>query len=183
MKSVIGAKTGEKKEKELREILRFLFTGFLGRDGTPEEYLAAIATIQKRYWLTPPELKAKLEAEFGPMYDPCPHPRPEGFDGLEIEWGPVNYVNPPFHQYVENGKTIGITDWIKKMLKEQKKGKTSLLVYPSFSWFHLLFNARAEMRSLGQIRWLAIEDGSRQKNPGWPIMLFILRGKKPGKKR
>jgi hypothetical protein len=168
----------KEKEKELREILRFLFVGFLGRDGTLQEYLDAIATMQKRYWLTPPELLAKLEAEFGPMYDPCPNPRPDGFDGLEADWGPVNYVNPPFHQYVENGKTIGITDWIKKMLKEQKKGKTSLLVYPSFSWFHLIFNAGAEMRSLGQIRWLAIEDGSVQKNPGWPIMLFILRGKK-----
>jgi hypothetical protein len=45
---------------------------------------------RKHYWLTPPQLMAQLKAEFGEMYDPCPHPPPEGFDGLEADWGPVN---------------------------------------------------------------------------------------------
>jgi len=175
MKSVMGEKTGDKKEKELPEILRFLFSGFLGRDGTPEEYLAAIASMQKRYWITPPELKAKLEAEFGPMYDPCPHPRPEGFDGLRVEWQKVNYINPPFRKGVDGA--AGISEWVKKMIIEQAKGKTSILVFPSYSWFHLLLNAAAEMRSLGQVHWLAIEDGSPQK-ASLPIVMFVLRGKK-----
>jgi len=130
----------------------------------------------KHYWLTPPGLWALLKAEFGDdLYDPCPHPRPEGYDGLKVPWGAVNYVNPPFRQFSENGKNVSITAWVKKILAEQKKGKTSVLVFPTYSWFHLLLNARAEMRSLGQIKWLAIEDGSPQKS-GLPIVMFILRG-------
>lgn len=131
----------------------------------------------KHYLLTPEEIKAQLKAEFGEIFDPCPHPRPEGFDGLEVEWGPVNYVNPLFHQVVENGRTIGISMWIKKALEEQAKGKTSVLVYPQYSWFHLLLNAGAEMRSLGQVKWLATEDGTPQKE-ALPIVMFVLRGKK-----
>ena len=38
----------------------------------------------KRYWATPPEMMAALNAEFAFDYDPCPHPRPDGFDGLAV---------------------------------------------------------------------------------------------------
>ena len=50
----------------------------------------------KHYWLTPPELYAKLHAEFNFDFDPCPYPLPAGFDGLTCEWGQSNYVNPPW---------------------------------------------------------------------------------------
>ena len=43
-------------------------------------------------WYTPPELYKELDNEFGFDFDPCPANRPEGFDGLEIEWGNMNYV-------------------------------------------------------------------------------------------
>lgn len=33
-----------------------------------------------RYWRTPPDLYAKLDAEFGFDFDPCPYPRPEDFN-------------------------------------------------------------------------------------------------------
>ena len=51
---------------------------------------------QKHYWLTPPDVYEKLNAEFNFDFDPCPHPLPVGFDGLTCEWGQSNYVNPPF---------------------------------------------------------------------------------------
>ena len=128
----------------------------------------------KHYWLTPPELMAQINAEFGPnIYDPCPYPRPQGFNGLEVEWGDVNYVNPLFRK--TDGE--GISDWVRKMILEQGKGRTSVLVFPTYSWFHLLLNAGAKMRSLGQVHWLAIEDGSAQKT-SLPIIMFILRGRK-----
>src|SRR3546814_11981679 len=41
----------------------------------------------KHYWLTPPDLYAALDAEFHFDFDPCPYPKPEGFDGLTFEWG------------------------------------------------------------------------------------------------
>src|SRR4051812_27328788 len=41
----------------------------------------------KHYWLTPPDLYARLDAEFRFDFDPCPYPVPDGFDGLTCEWG------------------------------------------------------------------------------------------------
>ena len=37
-----------------------------------------------RYWLTPPDLLARLDAEFHFDFDPCPCPKPEGYDSLSI---------------------------------------------------------------------------------------------------
>ena len=43
--------------------------------------------MKKRYWLTPPELYAALNVEYGPFdFDPCPHPVPDGFNGLAVPW-------------------------------------------------------------------------------------------------
>lgn len=50
----------------------------------------------KHYWLMPPDLFRPLQKEFNFDFDPCPFPRPEGFDGLEVNWGKSNWVNPPF---------------------------------------------------------------------------------------
>ena len=50
----------------------------------------------RHYWVTPPDLMKQLTDEFHFDFDPCPHPRPEGFDGLVVEWGKSNWVNPPF---------------------------------------------------------------------------------------
>src|SRR5438128_2722430 len=63
----------------------------------------------KHYWLTPPDLMAALDGEFAFDFDPCPFPRPEEFDGLEVEWGQSNYVNPPFK---------GPTAWVRKAIAE-----------------------------------------------------------------
>src|SRR5438128_2401003 len=69
----------------------------------------------KHYWLTPPDLMASMEREFGLFdFDPCPYPRPKGFDGLKVEWGKRNYVNPMF----QGGMTAGA----KKTIAENQKG-------------------------------------------------------------
>src|SRR4051812_29946349 len=68
----------------------------------------------KHYWLTPPDLYAALDAEFRFDFDPCPHPIPEGFDGLTCEWGKSNYVNPPFGSIIHEGKKKGPTAWVRK---------------------------------------------------------------------
>ena len=122
----------------------------------------------KHYWLTPPELLDVLRAEFGELYDPCPHPRPLMYDGLTDEWGAVNYVNPPFK---------GPTAWVRKAILEQSKGKTVVFVFPIDKWIHLLLEARAEVRNLRDVKWCAIEDGSPGKGTGRHIAAFVLRGK------
>lgn len=75
---------------------------------------------EKRYWKTPPEMLEKLNDEFHFDFDPCPYPRPEGFDGLDCEWGQSNWVNPPF--------TGGVMDWCKKAIEENQKGKLIVII-------------------------------------------------------
>ena len=130
----------------------------------------------KHYWLTPPELLASLSAEFGPFdFDPCPYPLPEGFDGLTCEWGQRNYVNPPFGSVMHQGRKKGPTAWVRKAIEEHRKGKTVVLVYPIDKWILMLLKELgAKVRNLGDVRWLATEDGSAGKGTGRHIACFIL---------
>jgi len=136
----------------------------------------------KHYWLTPPELYLQLDAEFNFTFDPCPYPKPENFDGLTCEWGSSNYVNPPFGSVMHENKKKGVTAWVRKALEEQSKGKLIVLVFPLDKWVLMLIEAilgtNAEIRNLGDIKWLATEDGSQGKGTGRHIALFILRPKR-----
>lgn len=135
----------------------------------------------KHYWLTPwddPAFQA-LAAEFGPFdFDPCPYPLPEGFDGLTCEWGQRNYVNPPFGSIIHQGRKKGPTAWVRKAIEEWQKGKRVVLVYPVDKWVLMLMKAivgtAGHVRNLGDVRWLATEDGSAGKGTGRHIACFIL---------
>lgn len=127
------------------------------------------------YWLTPPGLMAELEKEFHFDFDPCPYPRPEGMDGLNIEWGEKNYVNPPFGSYVgDDGKKKGPTAWARKAIEEYKKGKKVVLVYPIDKWIHMLLAEGAQVRNLGDVRWCAIENGEAGPGTGRWVAMFVL---------
>lgn len=128
----------------------------------------------KHYWLTPPTLWEQLNLEFHFDFDPCPFPVPEGFDGLTCEWGQSSYVNPPFGSILHNGKKKGPTAWAKKALTEVAKGKRVVLVYPIDKWILMLLAAGAQVRNLGDVRWLATEDRSQGKGTGRHVAAFIL---------
>ena len=130
---------------------------------------------KKRYWLTPPDLYTKLDSEFSFDFDPCPYPAPEGFNGLERDWGRMSYVNPPFRRH-DGLDGRGPTAFVHKAIAEQKEGRGSVLVLPVQSYVMLLAKAGAEIRSLGRVRWLEVETGEPFKGPS-PICAFILRGK------
>ncbi len=136
----------------------------------------------KHYWLTPPELYAQLDAEFQFDFDPCPYPKPDDFDGLTCEWGKSNYVNPPFGSIMHDGKKKGPTAWVRKAIEEWKNGKTVVLVYPVDKWLLMLteciLGVDAEIRNLGDVKWLAIEDGTSHKGTGRHIACFILQHKR-----
>lgn len=136
----------------------------------------------KHYWLTPPDVYAKLDVEFAFTFDPCPFPKPADFDGLTAEWGASNYVNPPFGSILHQGpsdrkpKKKGPTAWARKAITESRKGKRVVLVYPIDKWVLMLLAAGAKVRNLGDVRWLAIEDGSAGKGTGRHIACFVLEG-------
>jgi hypothetical protein len=130
---------------------------------------------KKHYWLTPPELYKVLDDEFKFDFDPCPYPKPDDFDGLEIDWGQSSYVNPPFGSIIHKGKKKGVTAWVRKALAENEKGKKVVLVFPIDKWILMLLKAGAEVRNLGDVKWLATEDKKPGKGTGRHIACFVLK--------
>ncbi len=145
--------------------------GTFSRDDRPRGHPG-----KRRFWLTPPDMMAKLEAEWAFNFDACPHPRPEGFDGLRVPWGTSTWVNPPF-------TGISWTKWARKAIAENAQGKTVVFVMPIYAGraVTVLCKANAEWRMLGLVRWVAIEDGTPSdltNSP--PVLLAILRGRSHG---
>lgn len=127
----------------------------------------------KRYWKTPVELYKALNDEFTFDFDPCPHPRPEGYDSLKLPWGKMNYCNPPFRK--TDGNTHGPTSFVRKAIQEQAKGNSTVLLLPVQSYVNLLLEAGAELRSAGRTRFLEVETNEPLPGPS-PTFLAILRG-------
>ncbi len=139
------------------------------QDGNPED--------GKHYWLTPPDLYESLNKEFKFNFDPCPFPKPLDFDGLTDDWGTSSYVNPPFGSILHEGKKKGPTAWARKAIAESQKGKDVVMVYPQDKWVLMLISAGAEVRNLGDVRWLSTEDGTPGIGVGRHVAAFILRGR------
>lgn len=54
------------------------------------------------------------------MFDPCP--LGGNVDGLRLDWGPSNFVNPPYSQ---------LRKWIEKSISEHSAGKSVILLIPA----------------------------------------------------
>jgi len=128
------------------------------------------------YWLTPPDLRDRAAAELGgvDLFDPCPFPRPADFDGLTMDWGWYNLVNPPFNHFGLGGR--GLMAFGRKAITEMWKGKTSYFLCPSYGIINLLLEAGAEPHSLGRVGWLHTSTGLAA-SPNH-CTAFILRGRK-----
>jgi site-specific DNA-methyltransferase (adenine-specific) len=72
-------------------------------------------------WETPKDLYAELDAEFNFDFDPCP--LFAEFDGLAIEWGYRNYINPPYSRKLKDA-------FVKRSITESKKGKLCVCLLP-----------------------------------------------------
>ena len=94
---------------------------------------------------TPDHIIQKLKSSHDISdFDPCPN-NPT-FDGLSIEWPSQDaiYVNPPY--------TRGqIKKWVEKCHKEWKKGKTVIMLIPSYTdtaYFHDFIYGQARLEFL-----------------------------------
>ena len=136
--------------------------------------MAAITeeTIEDRPILTPERFLAEFAAQYGDpadsglLFDPCPYPRPEGFDGLKVPWKKANYVNPLF------GET-GFTPWLRKAIAERELGNTSILTLPVWSWQALMLEHVSEI----QVRrdWMWKTPSGREMKPSQPLIAWVLR--------
>ena len=128
--------------------------------------------MRDRYWVTPPAMYAELDREFHFDFDPCPEPRPDGYDSLVLPWGRMNYCNPPFRR--TDGNTDGPTAFVRKAIAEQAQGKSTVLLLPVQSDVNRLLEAGAELRPAGRTKFLETTTGEPLPSPS-PTFLAILR--------
>ena len=108
-------------------------------------------------YATPPELYNELNKEFNFNFDPCPYNESEIInDGLKIDWGKSNFVNPPYSQKLKE-------QFIIKGIEEMKKGNVSVFLIPvstSTKLFHDYIKPNAnEIRFLkGRVKFGKIND-------------------------
>lgn len=126
-------------------------------------------------WQTPQWLYDELDAEFNFDFDPCPN-NPT-FNGLDIDWGKSNFVNPPYNR-------IDKPKFIQKAYDEWKKRKTCVLLIPaatSTKQFHDLILPNAEIRFLkGRIAFIEEgkpRDSKATKKGKHDSMIVIFKGK------
>jgi phage N-6-adenine-methyltransferase len=75
-------------------------------------------------WGTPNDFYEKLNKEFDFDFDPCPFKHDLSlWNGLEIEWGERNFINPPYSRMLKES-------FVKKAVEESKKGKLCVMLLP-----------------------------------------------------
>ena len=133
-------------------------------------------------WATPEEFYNKLNNEFNFDFDPCPlcyeEITPEK-DGLLVDWGGANYVNPPYSRKLKEAFVI-------KAIEESKKGKLCVMLLPvstSTKLFHEHIQPNAkEIRFVkGRIKFLGVNTKGEyvtNKSPMHDSMVVIFDGRK-----
>jgi len=126
-------------------------------------------------WETPLELFNELDSEFNFNFDPCP--LNADFDGLKVDWGTSNFINPPYERKLKEA-------FIIKAFEESKKGKLCVMLLPvstSTKIFHKIIYPNAEIRFLkGRVKFKGINTKGEyvENKPGQQdSMLVIFRGK------
>ena len=131
------------------------------------------------HWQTPKALYDELDAEFAFDFDPCPaNPL---FDGLMVDWGDRNFVNPPY------GRVLGT--WIRKAWEQHRLGKLSVLLVPSrtdTAWWHDYVMQADEIRFLrGRLQFVPNRQGKAKNGGGgrgglgsapFPSAVVVFRG-------
>lgn len=91
-------------------------------------------------WATPKDFYDELNKEFNFDFDPCPFMHDMSWDGLSVEWGKSNFINPPYSKELKE-------KFVLRAIEESKKGSTCVMLLPvstSTKLFHhhILPNAK-----------------------------------------
>lgn len=135
--------------------------------------------IHSDNWSTPKNFYDKLNAEFNFDFDPCPLNESEitpDKDGLLIEWGERNYINPPYSRNLKEA-------FVMKAIEESKKGKLCVMLLPvstSTKLFHnVILPNLSELRFIkGRIKFVGINTKGElvdNKAPMHDSMLVIFK--------
>jgi phage N-6-adenine-methyltransferase len=135
-------------------------------------------------WATPKDFYDKLNAEFNFDFDPCPFNDGEitpDKDGLLIEWGQSNYINPPYSRKLKEA-------FVKRAIEESKKGKLCVMLLPvstSTVLFHDYIQPNAnEIRFVkGRVKFVGVNTKGELVNDKAPmhdsmIVVFGCGGRK-----
>jgi site-specific DNA-methyltransferase (adenine-specific) len=132
--------------------------------------------IHSDHWATPPEFYKSLNDEFCFNFDPCP--LNSTFDGLQIEWGERNFINPPYSRKNKEAFVI-------KAIEQSKKGKLCVMVLPvstSTKLFHEHIKPNAtEIRFVkGRIRFHGVNTKGEHVTQNAPMhdSMVVVFGKK-----
>lgn len=125
-------------------------------------------------WATPKDFYDKLNQEFNFDFDPCP--LFSTFNGLQIEWGNSNYINPPYSRNLKES-------FVLKAIEESKKGKLCVMLLPvstSTKLFHnhILPNAKEIRFVEKRIKFLGINTKGEyvtDKSPMHDSMVVIFK--------
>lgn len=117
-------------------------------------------------WGTPIEFYNKLNQEFNFDFDPCPLNKEEitpDKDGLLIEWGGRNFINPPYSRTLKEA-------FVNKAIEESKKGKLCVLLIPvstSTKLFHekILPNAKEIRYIKGRLKFSTFDENGNLYTP------------------
>jgi len=74
-------------------------------------------------YATPPDFYKELDKRFNFDFDPCPYCEGEVVDGLSIDWGNSNFVNPPYSRKLKEA-------FVQKGVEEMRKGKLCVFLIP-----------------------------------------------------
>lgn len=112
--------------------------------------------IHSDNWATPKYIFDPLNQEFNFDFDPCPlnGPTTPDKDGLLIDWGKSNFINPPYSRKLKEA-------FIFKAIEQSKKGKICVMLLPvstSTKIFHeAILPNKKEIRFLrGRVRFEGI---------------------------
>ena len=114
-------------------------------------------------WATPPDFLEEVRKEYGDYFDPCPwYHDLKLWDGLEIDWHPFNYVNPPYDM-------IGMTKFVQKGVYETINDCLSLFLLPvstSTKLFHNWIKPNNKMIDFldHRLRFIGINDKGQYVN-------------------